>query len=90
MKEFRTKAIINAPAATVWKTITDGTLFPKFDPNCISLEGAIDKGRTIKIRSKLSPKRVFTVTVSELKAPELMVWESGLPFNLFRGVELLL
>lgn len=86
MKEFRTKAIINASADMVWKTITDSSLYAQFDPNCITIKGAIEQGKYIKIRSKLSPNRVFTVKVNEMKPHERMVWQSGLPFNLFGGV----
>lgn len=85
MKEFHTKAIINASADLVWRTLTDSTLYPEFDPNCLGIEGAIKMGNSLKIRSKLSPNRVFKVTVSELKPQELMIWESGLPLNLFTG-----
>ncbi len=86
MKEFRTKAIINASADMVWQTIVDSSLYSQFDPNCIKIDGKIELNNIIKIRSKLSPKQVFRVTVSELVPKESMVWESGLPFNLFKGV----
>jgi hypothetical protein len=86
VKIFRTKAIINASADMVWQTITDGSLYPQFDPNCVNINGKIAQGKYIVIRSKLSPNRAFKVKVSEIKPQERMVWESGLPFNLFRGV----
>lgn len=85
MKEFHTKAIINASADLVWKTLTNSKLYPEFDPNCLGIEGVIKTGNSLKIRSKLSPSRVFKVTVRELKPGERMIWESGLPFNLFTG-----
>ncbi len=35
MKEFRAKAIINAPAEDVFQTLTNLDAYPQFDPNCI-------------------------------------------------------
>ncbi|HXW52619.1 MAG TPA: SRPBCC domain-containing protein [Myxococcota bacterium] len=86
MKEFRAKAIINAPAAVVFQTLTNLDIYPDFDPNCIKIEGRVLVNSCIKIRSKLSPDRLFKVTITELKPNEKMVWEAGLPFNLFKGV----
>lgn len=86
MKEYRTKAIINAPAAIVFKIITDASCHPIFDPNCIKIEGAMKQGKYLKLYSKLSPKRIAKVRVREIKPNELMVWENGLPFNLWRNV----
>lgn len=85
VKQFRTKAIINGSSDLVWQTITSSELYPRFDPNCISIEGSIKEGNYLKIRSKLSPNRVFKVKVIKLTPQELMVWQSGLPFGLFVG-----
>jgi len=85
MKEFRARAIINAPAAAVFQTITNLEAYPKFDPNCIKIDGVMELNGRLKIQSKLSPNRIFDVTVSEFKPNEKMVWESGLPLNLFKG-----
>lgn len=86
MKEFRTKAIINAPAAVVWQTIMDISNYPRFDPNCIKIEGVIKAGNHIKIYSKSRPNRGVRVRVTELLKDDKMVWEAGLPLNLFKGV----
>ena len=86
--EFRTKIVINASAETVFNTICQAENFVLFDPNCIRIDGEIKKGNYIKAHSKLNPGRAFKVRVSELKAPESMVWEGGMPFNLFKGVRI--
>lgn len=86
MKEFRARAIINASAPEVFKTLMNLESYPKFDPNCIKIEGEMMEEGLLKIRSKLSPNRIFKVRITTLKPHEKMVWESGLPFNLFKGV----
>lgn len=86
MREFRTKAIINASSDEVWKVITDIKSYPKFDPNCIKIEGDIAKGESILIMSKVRPNRVAKMRVSQIEPNEIMVWESGWPFNLFKSV----
>ena len=65
---------------TYKQTITNSALYVQFDPNCISIEGNIALGNSLKIRSNLSPKQVSKVKICKLKSKELMVWESGLPF----------
>ncbi len=52
----------------------------------LSIDGIATLNSCLKIRSKLSPDRVFKVRITELKPNEKMVWESGLPLNLFKGV----
>lgn len=84
--EFRTKIIINAPSETVFNVITQADNFALFDPNCIKIDGEIGLGKKLSVYSKLNPKRVFKVYVRELSSGSRMVWESSLPFNLFKGV----
>ena len=43
-------------------------------------------GERLKVYSKLSPGRAFPVRVTELDASVRMVWSSGMPFGLFKGV----
>lgn len=86
MKEFRTRAIINAPAEVVWATITNLECYPQFDPTCLKVVGKLSPKNVLKIYSKHHNNRVLKMRVSELKPLEIMVWESRLPFNLFGSV----
>ena len=52
----------------------------------IKIEGNIAAGEKIKAWSKLSPDRAFPVTVSEFSPGKKMVWSSGMPLGLFKGV----
>ena len=85
MREFRAKAIINAAADDVFKILTNAESYPKFDPNCESVDGYFEQGRKIAIVSKAKPNR-FTALISLLQPNETMIWEFGLPFNLLRRV----
>ncbi len=84
--EFKTKIIINAPSKIVFNIITKADNFVLFDPNCIKIDGEICLGKKLSVYSRLSPNRVFKIRVSELVPGSRMVWESALPFNLFKGV----
>ena len=84
--EFKATTTINAPADTIWRIITDGPNYPEWDPGVIKIEGTIAAGEKIKAWSKLSPDRAFPVTVSEFTPNQKMVWSSGMPLGLFKGV----
>lgn len=84
--KFQAKAIINAPAQKIWEVLIDSSLYRKFDPFCEKIEGQISLNSSLKIYSKLNPKRAFNVRVSLLKSPQKMIWEGGLPFHLFKGI----
>jgi hypothetical protein len=86
MKEFRTRAIINAPAFIVWNTITTLDDYPKFDPNFIRIEGKVKNKEQLKIHYKPCSKWFFKAKVKDVRRFEIMVWEWGLPFNLFKGI----
>jgi uncharacterized protein YndB with AHSA1/START domain len=86
VREFRAKAIINAPAAEVFKTITDPKAYPRFDPNCAKVAGHIEKGRSIVMFSRHKQAGSERMRVRELFPDEVMVWEFVLPLNLLKRV----
>ena len=43
-------------------------------------------GSTIKLVSIASPKRTFKLKVASMEPPRRMVWASGMPLGLFKGV----
>ncbi len=87
--EFRSKIIINASSDIVFNIIARADNYMLFDSSCLKIEGEIGLGKTIKIYSKLRPERAFKVRVTKLLNNQLIVWETGLPFNLFKGVRTL-
>lgn len=86
MKAYSATTQINATAETVWEILTDGAAYPAWDPAMISLEGTIAPGAQITIVTKLAPNRPFKPNVSTFDPPRHMVWSSGMPFGLFKGV----
>ena len=77
---------INAPAQTVWGLLTDASNYSAWNPSVISIDGPITAGNTIKLVSIASPKQTFKLKVVSMEAPRRMVWASGMPLGLFKGV----
>jgi hypothetical protein len=76
---------IAAPIAEVWTLLTDVTTYDDWNPAVISIEGHIEVGETISLVSIVNPKRSFNLKVTEMDAPNRMVWSDGMPLGLFRG-----
>ena len=76
---------IDAPPDRVWSILTDATRLADGSFSILNIDGRIAEGETIKLWSEVDPKRAFAIKVSTLDPGRLMVWESGMPFGLFRG-----
>jgi len=83
---YRVSREINAPIDVVWALLTDATTYGEWNPAVISIEGVIEAGRTVSLVSVVNPKRSFNLKVTEMDAPNRMVWSDGMPLGLFRGV----
>jgi hypothetical protein len=86
MKEFSAATTINASPDKVWAVLTNATGYPEWDPGVDRIEGRIAPGEKITAYTKLSPGRAFPVTVTEFEPGRKMVWSSGMPLGLFKGV----
>lgn len=85
MKSFRTSAVIQAPAETIWKILTDGSRWTEWNSTVSKLEGRIALGEKVIVSVKANPGRAFPLTVTEFAAPHRMVWSGGMPLGLFTG-----
>ena len=85
MREYSATTQIDAPPATVWEILTDGSRYPEWDPGMERLEGEIAPGEKITAYTKVSPDRAFPVKVTEFVPGQRMVWTGGLPLGLFKG-----
>jgi hypothetical protein len=83
---YRVSRFIDAPAERVWGLLTDSSTYADWNRAVVSIEGAISPGGTIKLVSIASPKRTFTLKVASMEPPRRMVWSSGMPLGLFKGV----
>ncbi len=69
-KEIHTKININAPIDKVWNILSNTENYEKWNPFMV-IEGNFEKGETIKLKIKLSPKKVFKFK------PVITVFEKG-------------
>jgi hypothetical protein len=83
---FAVRRTINASPDRVWALLTDGTGYSGWNKAVVSLRGTIALGEKIKLVSVADPDRTFTLKVAQLDRPSRMVWASGMPFGLFKGV----
>ncbi|HSW66233.1 MAG TPA: SRPBCC domain-containing protein [Bacillota bacterium] len=73
----RTTAVaadIKAAPETIWALLTNAAEYPKWNSTVTSIEGSIEPGQTIKLKSTLDPKRVFKLKIKEFQAPNRLVW----------------
>ena len=86
MKHYETSAQIAAPPDVVWAVLTDGAGWSSWDSGVTGVEGRIQPGEKVTIRSEASPGRAFPVTVTTFEAPRRLEFSGGMPLGLFRGV----
>jgi len=79
------QATIDASPDIVWALLTNPEGFARWNSTIKSIQGNIELGKTIKLKTTLDEKRTFSLKVVKMEAPALMVWKSGqAPF--FQGV----
>lgn len=75
---------VAAKPEVVWAVLTDAPSFTRWNSTIVSLEGAIEKDKAIKLVSKVAPDRAFDLKVTTFDAPSHLVWEDG--NGMFLGV----
>jgi uncharacterized protein YndB with AHSA1/START domain len=85
-RSYAVERLIDASPERVWSLLTDALSYRDWNKAVVSLDGRIAVGEKIKIVSVVNPKRVFSLTVTEMQQPHRMVWSDGMPLGLFRGV----
>jgi len=83
---YSVRKTINASPDKVWALLTDAASYPDWNRAVVSLRGRIGVGEKIRLVSVVDPKRTFKLKVAELDRPHRMVWSSGMPLGLFKGV----
>lgn len=76
---------IRATPEKIWALLTDVPNLTRWNSTLISVEGRIALGETIKLKAKTAPDRVFNLKISQVNAPNLLVWEDGMA-PMFKGV----
>ena len=77
---------IDAPPERVWALLTDASSYGRWNRAVVHIEGRIAAGETVSLVSIANPKRTFRLHVTEMAAPNRMVWSDGMPLGLFSGV----
>ena len=67
-------ATIQAPPAVIWSLLTDVQRYLTWNSTLISIEGSIQPGGSIKLKSKLDPKRTFTLKIKDFQEQTRLVW----------------
>ena len=65
---------ILADPSIIWALLTNAADFPRWNSTIISLEGMIQTGQAIKLKSTLAPDRIFKIKVKEMIPEKRMVW----------------
>jgi uncharacterized protein YndB with AHSA1/START domain len=76
---------IEASPERVWALLSDASTYGAWNRAVVSIEGTIATGNTISLVSTANPKRMFKLRITEMAAPNRMVWSDGMPLGLFKG-----
>ncbi len=80
-----TRRIAAAPDRA-WALLVDLPSWLAWNPTIVSIDGDVAPGGTVHLVSATNAQRTFTLRVTELVPPERLVWASGMPLGLFRGI----
>lgn len=76
---------ISSAPEIIWALLTNASDFPRWNSTVTSVEGRIQTGETIRLKSVLDEKRVFKLKVKSMAPAKAMTWQDGMaPF--FKGV----
>lgn len=76
---------IHTDKTTIWKLLTNAQDFPRWNSTIISMEGSIEEGKKIKLKSTTDESRTFNLSVALIQPEQKMIWSDGMaPF--FKGV----
>lgn len=65
---------IQSDTSVLWALLTNASDYPRWNSTLIAIEGDIIKKGRIRLRSKLDPKRVFKLSVTEFDPESRLVW----------------
>lgn len=86
MTTYAVNRTINATPEIIWALLTDAARYPEWNPAVLGIEGHIEEGERIRLKSIVNPNREFKLNVADVEAPRRMVWWDGMPLGLFKGV----
>lgn len=85
-KQYAAGRQIQASSDAVWSFLTDARALVAADTGITRIEGDVTAGGSFKLWSEATGDRAFAIKVTEFDSPHRMVWSSGMPLGLFRGI----
>lgn len=86
-KAFKTRSLfrtevgvsirIKAAPERLWAALTNAREFPRWNSTVKSIEGAIDHGNTIELRTTAAPDRTFKLRITTFRPTAELVWQDG-------------
>ena len=73
-RETAVSITINADPAIIWNLLTNASDYPRWNSTIISLDGEIEQGGRITLKSTLDPKRTFKLKVKAVEPQRQLVW----------------
>ncbi len=73
-RETTIRQIIQSDASIIWSLLTNAADFARWNSTIISIEGDIELGKKIKLKSVLDPKRTFKLKIKTLISEQQLVW----------------
>ncbi len=74
---------IKASPVIIWSLLTNASDYPRWNSTIVSIEGDIEMGKKIKLKSTLDEKRTFKLKIKDLKPEKSMIWGDGKGNRLF-------
>lgn len=68
---------IQADPTIVWALLTNAADYPRWNSTITSIEGTIELGQKIRLKSTLDEKRTFKLKVKEWELEKRLVWGDG-------------
>lgn len=65
---------IDADASIIWALLTNASDYARWNSTIVSIDGKIQKGEKIKLKSTLDPSRTFKLKVKEMISDQKLVW----------------
>lgn len=77
-RETAVAARIQADSAILWALLTTASDYPRWNSTVVSIDGDIQPGQTIRLKSTLDPKRVFKLKVKSFEPGKQLSWGDGM------------
>ncbi|WP_109833182.1 SRPBCC domain-containing protein [Reichenbachiella versicolor] len=78
---------INSDASVIWSLLTNAKEFPSWNSTVISIDGKIDLGEKIKLKSTLDSTRTFKLKVKEFIPNKKLVWGDSMGKRTYTIIE---